>query len=40
MITESKTNWRNVWLIQETMMTGFPDLIAEGSDTQAKAAKR
>ena len=33
------TNWRNVWLIQDTRVTALPDLMAEGSDTKARAAK-
>ena len=39
MITDSNTNWRNVWDIQETSTTALPELIADGRLTIARAAK-
>jgi hypothetical protein len=39
MITDSNTNWRNVWNIQETSTTALPALIAPGRLTIARAAK-
>jgi hypothetical protein len=39
MMMLSRTNWRNVWLIQETSVTALPDWMAEGRDTRASAAK-
>src|SRR6202521_5238441 len=39
MMMLSSTSWRNVWLIHETMRTGFPDVIAAGSEMSASAAK-
>src|SRR5207247_8554005 len=39
MMMLSRTSCRNVWLTQETRMTGLWDAIAAGSETSARAAK-
>jgi len=40
MITDKSTSCRNVREIQETIMTGLCDVIADGRLTKATAAKR
>src|ERR1700730_12769245 len=39
MITERRTNWRNVWEIHDTRVTALWDAIADGSLTRARAVK-
>jgi hypothetical protein len=39
MITDNRTSCRKVWEIQDTRTTGLCELMAEGSPTQARAAK-